>query len=94
MSETLDPWRWNWINGSLPSDDFPKGTDLGNISPGGPQRVTNELNDRPCKTLGRARPAALITDMAATSCVQQEHQAGPAQNPMGAYFDRDRRCEA
>jgi len=36
---------------------LPKGTDLSNISPEELQRVADELNDRPRKTLGWARPA-------------------------------------
>jgi IS30 family transposase len=41
-------------------DYFPKGTDLSSISPEELQHVADELNDRPGKTLGWARPAALI----------------------------------
>jgi len=49
------------MNGLL-RDYFPKGTDLANISPQELQRVADEINDRPRKTLGWARPADLITD--------------------------------
>ncbi|MEX1175532.1 MAG: IS30 family transposase [Mycobacterium sp.] len=51
------------MNGLL-RDYFPKGTDLSIISPEELQRVADELNDRPRKTLGWARPADLITDAA------------------------------
>ena len=51
------------MNGLL-RDYFPKGTDLAYISPEELQRVADELNDRPRKTLGWARPADLITDAA------------------------------
>jgi len=37
-------------------------TDLANISPEELQRVADEINDRPRKTRGWARPADLITD--------------------------------
>jgi transposase, IS30 family len=52
------------MNGLL-RDYFPKGTDLAHISPEELQRVAAEINDRPRKTLGWARPAELITDTAA-----------------------------
>ena len=48
------------MNGLL-RDYFPKGTDLAIISPEELQRVADEINDRPRKTLGWARPADLIT---------------------------------
>jgi transposase, IS30 family len=51
------------MNGLL-RDYFPKGTDLATISPEELQRVADEINDRPRKTLGWARPADLITDAA------------------------------
>lgn len=51
------------MNGVL-RDYFPKGIDLAGISPEELQQVTNELNDRPRKTLGWARPADLIADAA------------------------------
>ena len=51
------------MNGLL-RDYFPKGIDLAHISPAELQRVADELNDRPRKTLGWARPADLITDAA------------------------------
>jgi transposase, IS30 family len=51
------------MNGLL-RDYFPKGTDLANISPEELQRVADEINDRPRKTLGWARPADLMTDAA------------------------------
>jgi len=46
-------------------DDFPKATDLRAISPEELQRVADELKDRSRKTLGWARPADLITEVAA-----------------------------
>jgi IS30 family transposase len=46
------------MNGLL-RDYFPKG-----VAPAELQRVADELNDRPRKTLGWARPADLITDAA------------------------------
>ncbi|MDE0830964.1 MAG: IS30 family transposase [Vicinamibacterales bacterium] len=52
------------MNGLL-RDYFPKGTDLQHISPQELQRVADEINDRPRKTLGWARPADLITGAAA-----------------------------
>jgi IS30 family transposase len=52
------------MNGLL-RDYFPKGTDLQHISPEELQRVADEINDRPRKTLGWARPADLITGAAA-----------------------------
>jgi IS30 family transposase len=61
------PWQ-PWQRGSnentngLLRDYFPKGTDLANISPEELQRVADEINDRPRKTRGWARPADLITD--------------------------------
>ena len=53
------------MNGLL-RDYFPKGTDLANISPQELQRVADEINVRPRKTLGWARPADLIADAAVT----------------------------
>jgi IS30 family transposase len=50
-------------NGLL-RDHFPKGTELSTISPEELQRVADELNDRPLKTLGWTRPADLISDVA------------------------------
>lgn len=47
------------MNGLL-RDYFPKGTDLDHISPEELRRVADEINDRPRKTLGWARPADLI----------------------------------
>ena len=60
------PWQRgsNENTNGLLRDYFPKGTDLSNISPEELQRVADELNDRPRKTLGWARPADLITDVA------------------------------
>ncbi len=57
------PWQRgsNENTNGLLRDYFPKGTDLSPISPAELQRVADELNDRPRKTLGWARPAALIT---------------------------------
>lgn len=52
-------------NGLL-RDYFPKGTDLSGISPEELQGVADELNDRPRKTLGWARPADLIGQLATT----------------------------
>ncbi len=49
------------MNGLL-RDYFPKGTDL-SATPRGTARVAAEVNDRPRKTLGWARPAALIADV-------------------------------
>jgi IS30 family transposase len=58
------PWQRgsNENTNGLLRDYFPKGTDLANVSPEELQRVANEINDRPRKTLGWARPADLITD--------------------------------
>jgi IS30 family transposase len=41
---------------------FPKGTDLRYVSPDEPRRVAEEINARPRKSLGWARPADLIAD--------------------------------
>ncbi|KAA8946832.1 IS30 family transposase, partial [Mycobacterium sp.] len=62
------PWQRgsNENTNGLLRDYFPKGSDLAHISPGQLQRVTDELNDRPRKTLGWARPADLITDAVVT----------------------------
>ena len=61
------PWQRgsNENTNGLLRDYFPKGTDLSTISREELQRVADELNDRPRKTLGWARPADLITDVAA-----------------------------
>jgi len=60
------PWQRgsNENTNGLLRDYFPKGIDLAHISPEELQRVADELNDRPRKTLGWARPADLITDAA------------------------------
>lgn len=60
------PWQRgsNENTNGLLRDYFPKGTDLSIISPDELRRVADELNDRPRKTLGWARPADLITDAA------------------------------
>ena len=61
------PWQRgsNENTNGLLRDYFPKGVDLGDISPEELQRVADEINDRPRKTLGWARPADLITDAVA-----------------------------
>jgi transposase, IS30 family len=58
------PWQRgsNENTNGLLRDYFPKGTDLANISPEELQRVADEINNRPRKTRGWARPADLITD--------------------------------
>ncbi len=60
------PWQRgsNENTNGLLRDYFPKGIDLAHISPEELQRVADELNDRPRKTLGWARPTDLITDAA------------------------------
>jgi transposase, IS30 family len=60
------PWQRgsNENTNGLLRDYFPKGTDLAHISPEELQRVADEINDRPRKTLGWARPADLIADAA------------------------------
>jgi IS30 family transposase len=60
------PWQRgsNENTNGLLRDYFPKGTDLANISPEELQQVADEINERPRKTLGWARPADLITDAA------------------------------
>jgi transposase, IS30 family len=60
------PWQRgsNENTNGLLRDYFPKGIDLAGISPEELQRVAGELNDRPRKTLGWARPANLIADAA------------------------------
>ncbi|WP_297848814.1 IS30 family transposase [Mycobacterium sp.] len=52
------------MNGLL-RDYFPKGMDLRDVSPEKLARVAEEINDRPRKTLGWARPADLLADQAA-----------------------------
>ncbi len=47
------------MNGLL-RDYFPKGTDLRHVSPELLTRVADEINNRPRKTLGWARPADLL----------------------------------
>lgn len=61
------PWQRgsNEDTNGLLRDYFPKGTDLEHISPEELQRVADEINDRPRKTLGWARPADLISSAAA-----------------------------
>jgi transposase, IS30 family len=60
------PWQRgsNENTNGLLRDYFPKRTDLSAISPEELQRVADELNNRPRKTLDWARPADLITDVA------------------------------
>ena len=60
------PWERgsNENTNGLLRDYFPKGVDLADISPEELQRVADEINDRPRKTLGWARPADLITNAA------------------------------
>ena len=61
------PWQRgsNENTNGLLRDYFAKGTDLATVSPEELRRVADEINDRPRKTLGWARPADLITDAAA-----------------------------
>ncbi|GBE68340.1 IS30 family transposase [Mycobacterium sp. MFM001] len=60
------PWQRgsNENTNGLLRDYFPKGVDLSHISPEELRRVADELNDRPRKTLGWARPADLIAGAA------------------------------
>lgn len=60
------PWQRgsNENTNGLLRDYFPKGIDLADISAEELQNVADELNDRPRKTLGWARPADLITGAA------------------------------
>jgi transposase, IS30 family len=60
------PWQRgsNENTNGLLRDYFPKGMDLADISPDQLQQVADELNDRPRKTLGWARPTDLITSAA------------------------------
>ena len=61
------PWQRgsNENTNGLLRDYFPKRTDLSTISPTELQRVADELNNRPRKTLNWSlRCAALITDVA------------------------------
>jgi transposase, IS30 family len=56
------PWQRGTnenMNGLL-RDYFPKGTDLGVVTAQELTRVANEINHRPRKTLGWARPADLL----------------------------------
>lgn len=56
------PWQRgsNENTNGLLRDYFPKHTDLSGVTPQELQRVADELNDRPRKTLGWARPANLL----------------------------------
>ena len=54
------------MNGLL-RDYFPKATDLSDITPADIARVADEVNHRPRKTLGWARPAALLADLTSTA---------------------------
>lgn len=54
------------MNGLL-RDYFPKGTDLSIHTAGDVTRVAAEINDRPRKTLGWQRPAALFDTAIATA---------------------------
>ena len=51
------------MNGLL-RDYFPKGMDLRQVTPDELARVAEEINDRPDKTLGWARPVDLLADQA------------------------------
>jgi len=51
------------INGLL-RDYFPKGTDLSDITPDQLAAIEDEINQRPRKTLGWARPADLLAELA------------------------------
>jgi transposase, IS30 family len=64
LCDAHSPWQRgsNENTNGLVRDYFPKGTDLSANSPEELQRVADELNDRPRKTLGWARPADLISD--------------------------------
>lgn len=53
------------MNGLL-RDYFPKGTDLRGVTPDELARVADEINTRPRKTLGWARPAALLAAQTTT----------------------------
>ncbi|MDQ2749151.1 MAG: IS30 family transposase [Actinomycetota bacterium] len=54
------------MNGLL-RDYFPKGTDLASVTPAELVRVAEEVNHRPRKTLGWARPADLLADLTSTA---------------------------
>ena len=54
------------MNGLL-RDYFPKGTDLREITPEELMRVAAEINARPRKTLGWARPADLLANETTTA---------------------------
>lgn len=61
------PWQrgTNENTNGLLRDYFPKGTDLSAISSAELQRVADEINERPRKTLGWARPVDLFNAAAA-----------------------------
>jgi len=56
------PWQRgiNENTNGLLRDYFPKGIDLSAISPAELRRVADEINERPRKTLGWARPVDLF----------------------------------
>ena len=60
--EAHSPWQrgTNENTNGLLRDYFPKGTDLSAVSPAELQRVADEINARPRKTLGWTRPADLF----------------------------------
>lgn len=54
------------MNGLL-RDYFPKGTDLADVTPAELARVGEQVNYRPRKTLGWARPADLLAELIGTT---------------------------
>lgn len=59
------------MNGLL-RDYFPKGTDLRDVSSDELARVAEEINDRPRKTLGWARPADLLAEQSTSQSTAAE----------------------
>ncbi len=64
FSEAYSPWQRgsNENANGLLRDYFPKGTNLSVVSPEELQRVADEINTRPRKTLNWARPANLFNN--------------------------------
>ena len=63
------------MNGLL-RDYFPKGMDLSQVTPDELDRVAEEINARPRKTLRWARPVDLLPDQATAEAAAEAAAAG------------------